>query len=624
MRRFPHICRAILAVLFFLSGPSAYASCALIADASGSMQGFKSSEAEKSGSLVNFVDELKETCGRAWRFGGDRSGYHNLREFYGSFGDENLSEDRTLIGPALLDWLSLSKNKDVETVYLVTDNVSDVGSATNQRIQQQFYDLLVEQRFFDNQTMLPVRFPFKDGLVYNPRNNAISNNYTGPRAVVVYVLSRRSDIEDHKDSVETVTNLLDAYNAPYVRQDIRPFLQSNQVTLPNTETKVSADGMSAKYENGKIIIKGRRLDTNDELSIDLFITSPPNWNIVEAEFKPQLKFDMKGFEELDDMDFSSPSISPERSPLEDGTPRAFKIKFKMNPVDYGKDVPFLEKVKAAPRPTKILKGAFTVDWVFERDEIEISDTSELRMDWAYEGNYADLSKPDPNVQGRIFMLDRLVRDSLPKQELNAPINIPVEMEVVYPKTYTYVLYLILILLLGLLLTLLYFLGKPRAYDISAGSSQTKTRQMGFNFSPYTANHASGKAKLKMLHLGAIIWLSTPKGRIDGSRIWSGAGGRVKIVHGGVSKTTPLMGKLKGVSIADLIAQVKMSPAEKRRQKRRGRAADIATEAPKNGQAEPSMAASMPYTFRVTRQQDEKKKTGGRARRSASRRRPGRR
>ena len=154
--------------------------------------------------------------------------------------------------------------------------------------------------------------------------------------------------------------------------------------------------------------------------------------------------------------------------------------------------------------------------------------------------------------------------------------------------------------------------------------------MGFNLSPYTATHESGPAKLKMLHFGFAIWVFAPKGKITGTRLWSPDGGRATVTIGGVQKNESVFAWLKEFSLTALIAQMKMTPAEKRRAQRQKSAqvavaknAESATGQTSQATTEPLTRASIPaipYRFRVTRQQNKKERTGREGRRGQARRR----
>lgn len=491
-----------LFVLSLLGGSPSALSYDLMLDVSGSMKGFSSYPQWRQ-----LLDSLQGGADGTWVFGA------KARRYEGSLSSAPLNEAKTELGTALQTWLR--SDNDRGALVMVTDNVADDQAESSAQQQLLFYSLLMDASDLIHIAMTPLRLPFS-GAVYHPFARGISADYSGDRALAVYLMTRRGYPDARLAELQQKLASLGGDDRPYIV--VRPFAEQGWgESIQDAEIQVggaSAAATRIQTNSEGIAIHGYSVGDPLDFTIGATVRPGPNFLLRDVRLSTDIQF-----EEVPNMrtaQLDSVKITPNVTELSPEQERRFTLDYKIDGFQLT-DLGFRSLLDLALRGSSWQNGAIVIQFNVERGKIDL--VGPISRQWDFSGSADLLATPDPAVQSRIYRFNDLVRGMIPEDQLSKRIwSKPVWVQVAYPLGPLLLLILLALVLLGLLYLLARYLAKGSRYQVEDdGGSITEIAPT--LASSVTVPSSDGAIALKILNLGLFHWHGST-GRLLSSRLVS--------------------------------------------------------------------------------------------------------
>lgn len=542
-------CFALLAALLLGTSGAAQAqpapACQLMIDASGSMAGYYDAERlnhapeNAAARLRPLLERLRSLCGRTLLF--DISPRELPPGAPIGAGPSN-----TDIGRSLSEWSRTAP--DGSFLILVTDNVEDPGTG-GANSNERFYNLLRSRdSLFSHVSVLAVRAPFH-GLLYSSTPGVRGIPYQGPRALTMYLLGKNAHGRDdaYRATRAALERLLaqsgrrefqghgggDGDYSSFVLFDVRPFAtETFRVRGQNMAVTTSNRGGSrcarTRFDpaTGTFYLYDQQMGVRCDVSAVLTVRIPQRWCLNDTSLRA-----------VASLNASDPSlreglgaaVSPPRANL-CSQEQELHASLQFNPIEYGSDVGFMERLRRSFSGTFEADGEFRILGSMSRGNIELGGN--VSQAWSYDAAEGIVS-PDPAMQRRVFQLDSAVRSVIPDALLanNELIRYKVEVRGRYTQGPVLAIIVCILIALLLLAVLVWRARKPRSLVVASYGSETPLRLALFGSGRAMA--ASGELYITLTNLGPFLFARS-NGKIVRGRFASPSGGRVEVVRRGAA------------------------------------------------------------------------------------------
>lgn len=533
----------VLACAAAMSGGAAAQArpnCEMLVDASGSMAGFYAREPrdlapeEAAYALRPLLERFRQTCPRASVF--------DLRPRRLAPGEAFLvGHKNTDIAGSLQNW-SDSAN-DGTFLILVTDNVEDTareGDGDNAR----FYDLLrLRSSVFSHITVLAFRAPFK-GWLYLPGTPGPVADYTGPRALSIYLLGKGTARQgaDYDAMRELLRGVLQGTGRAefesragnlyqdYVLFDVRPFArEAISLSAKPLSLDESTDAGSQCARTGFDPKKGfylydQKMEERCEVTALISVRIPKRWCLNQASLRANA-FVRRGSDKQVHQRLEA-RVSPAVANL-CSEAQELRTTLVFSPVTYHEDVGYRDRLgRTFKQGGAQAEGQLTVEATFERARVNIA--SSIAQAWNLEEASA-IATPDPSVQSRLFKLDRAVRSIVPDDALSSTeiLSYDVHIGSRYPQWPLLILLAAGLVGLGLLALLAVLARRPLLLLADGGGSE---QFLHLSLLGSGRIESAIDLHVTLTNLGPLL-LARSNGRIRRGRVLARGGGTIEVLPG---------------------------------------------------------------------------------------------
>lgn len=492
---------------------------AVLFDASGSMDGFRAGRDGWS----RLLDHLQAGADpkAVWAFGDQPWPYP------GRLAALPLNKLTTNLENAMDVWLKNAAPG--ASAVMVTDNVADLGNAKSAQAQDAFYSRVrrTDPDLVDRATLLLVRLPFS-GSVFDPNNVQRPGQYTGPRALAIYLFVRgggdaRRAERTARDLEQHLARLLGEAGGEVEQLRVKPFGAAGSV-MPDIGLQLTeAKGVEAVVDPAwGLVIRNAPFDTPLTLTFQANIGAGPGFRMEDARMDAAIELENADF--ITSQRLVQASVSPQVATLEERQ-RQFTVTFDIGAIKFiGAD--FWRKLELTLQGTTAVKGELAITYDVARERLHVAPETLGR--WSYSGAAGDLASPRREVQERLYMLQPLVvglvADSYLSQDA---IRIPVWLQLRFPAG---PLIAAAVALLGIG-TLVWWLFRHmlRAPLLVAGDEDGAVRPVTPGlFSAAPVASADGACLIGLRWIGVGLFVTAKGGRLRGSPFVDAAGGRVVV------------------------------------------------------------------------------------------------
>lgn len=515
-------------------------NCEMLVDASGSMEGFywhkprALPSGERVYALRPLLERLRHTCSRASLF--------DLRPRLLAAGEAfSVGRGDTDIAGSLQTWSDTAA--DGTFLILVTDNVEDTtseGDGENAR----FYNLLrLRSSVFSHITVLAFRAPFS-GYLYLPGTPGPAADYTGPRALSIYLLGKgtgghAADYDAMRDLLRTVFERTGRAEfeagsgnlyPDYVLFDVRPFareaisLTARPVSMAESRGPGSQCARTGFDPKKGFYLYDQKMEVRCEVRALISVRIPRRWCLNQASLRAHA-FVRRGSDDrlLQDLEARvSPAVADLCSEAQELT-----TTLVFSPVTYRKDVDFGDRFRRSFKQGGAqAQGQLTVEATFERAQVNIADS--IGQAWNLE-EVSAIATPHPSVQSRVFKLDRAVRSIVPDDALSSTEILSYDVHIGSRYEQWPLLVLLAAGLAGLaLLAFLIVLARRPLLLLADGGAGDEFLRLPLLASGRVES-AADDLHVTFTNLGALLFARS-NGRIRRGRVLPRSGGTIEVVR----------------------------------------------------------------------------------------------
>ena len=520
--------RGCLTLCFLVGATSALGASGdydVLLDVSGSMLGFTKGVSEKGANegaswrnLLNMIESRKAS---AFLFG------DSLRPAGGALAQAPSGDQRTKLNEALEQW-STSLNAAPLAV-VITDNVAD-DRTPDGASQQAFEELVSDMNRFNHIGAFAVRLPFS-GKLYDPVTDHPGKKlYSGPRALVVYLLGRTDSVS--QDTFERARD--------YLRDSIRSVCQANDFQYFQVEPIESIpDGIQVLNGGSRNLridtVNGRRTlhilnyHFGDPVDLTLQVMVRNNSHVQLNNVTLNASLDFKDIPGLADPHKTGPINAVVTNPIRTikvDQAVQFDVHFKIDQRFGFHDINLKTEMGYALRDTQVIQGGLNVDFYADRKAYQMAQ-ADLEQ-WDYRGKSTDLARSDSSVQSKVYRLGIIIKDLAPRAA-EAPkttlLSLPVNLEAHFGPGPVLVIPFAVVLVGAILFLVVWWLGQGE-YFLEDGVGERIPISLGF-LQVYRHTSVEGTPQFTLKNVGIGFWMSTRLRRRGGQRLL-GAGSRFQL------------------------------------------------------------------------------------------------
>jgi hypothetical protein len=462
-------------------------------DASGSMRGFK-----KEPAWQKLLENLESSARRKYQFGNR----NNFKRVEAPLINVRLRDQKTFLGEALKDWLTLSSRGDV--VVIITDNVADNTNNSSQS-QRLFYDLLSKPGSpFSHIAIFPMRLPF-NGKVF-PIGPGKGKPYKGDRALSIYAIGRKISATKFDNLRDQIKTKITGFKYEYIQ--VKPFDSKSISSVGKIKIDTSST-QGAKIEpvvddNGKerLVISRLYLGSEMEFSFNVTVQSSSSFDLHDVELTANLQLNKSEDTRHITMEENFiTEVQPRRATISATGIQDILITFENKPFQFG-DLDFLDKLAFTWHNTLLIHGEIDIEFKANRDNMEVAE--QIKDTWSYEGSANNLASA--SVQQKVYKLGDLVKSMLSEAKTIEKLHsTPVTLELRYPLWPLLVIIMAFLLLVGFLYWVMN-MRTPKVYQLEDDMGYKTDITMGLG-QPYR-HYSHGQLLFALSSWGIGFWVNT--------------------------------------------------------------------------------------------------------------------